>query len=182
MEHTANVTNVRAATMVSTLLLNASYEPMKVITWERAVTLIVLGKVELVEAYDEMVRGVSVTLQMPSVVRLRRYARGRKKGVKFSRVNVYRRDEFTCQYCGERPGVAELTFDHVVPRAQGGKTEWTNIVTACVDCNAMKADRTPEQAGMTLARRPSRPAYMPAVAPSDAQHDSWRDYLAYATA
>jgi 5-methylcytosine-specific restriction endonuclease McrA len=168
--------------MVSTLLLNASYEPMKVIPWERAVTLIFLNKVELVEAYDEIIRGVSTELQMPSVVRLRRYARGRKKGVKFSRLNVYRRDEFTCQYCAVQPGVANLTFDHVVPRAKGGRTEWTNIVTACIDCNAVKADRTPEEAKMNLARKPARPAYMPAVAVSDLVHDSWRDYLAWGNA
>ena len=168
--------------MVSTLLLNASYEPMKVITWERAVTLIVLGKVEMVEAYDDVVRAATLSLSMPSVVRLRRYARSRRRGVKFSRSNVYRRDEFTCQYCGARPGVAGLTFDHVVPRAQGGRTAWDNIVTACVPCNAAKADRTPEQAGMALARRPTRPAYLQAVAPSDAVHESWRDYLAWGAA
>src|SRR6476661_2501472 len=107
--------------MVSTLLLNASYEPMKVIPWQRAITLLVLGKVELLEAYDTVVRGINHSLEMPSVVRLRRYSRGRKKGVKFSRMNVYRRDAFTCQYCGARPGVPHLTFDHVVPRAQGGR-------------------------------------------------------------
>src|SRR4051812_8450131 len=124
---------------------------MKVISWQPAVTLIVLGKVELLEAYDQVVRGINHTLEMPSVVRLRRYARGRKMGVKFSRANVYRRDRFTCQYCGARPGADSLTFDHVVPRAQGGRTEWTNIATACVECNAVKADRTPEQARMVLA-------------------------------
>jgi 5-methylcytosine-specific restriction endonuclease McrA len=119
---------------------------------------------------------------MPAVVRLCRYARGRKKGVKFSRMNVYRRDEFTCQYCGDRPGVSLLTFDHVVPRAQGGKTEWTNIVTACVECNAAKADRTPEQAKMALSRKPARPAYMQAVAMSDEVHETWKGYLAWGTA
>ena len=168
--------------MVSTLLLNASFEPMKVIPWERAVTLIVLGKAEMVEAYDVVVRGMSLSLDMPSVIRLCRYARGRRKGVKFSRMNVYRRDEFTCQYCGARPGVADLTFDHVLPRAQGGKTEWTNIVAACMRCNALKADRTPEQAGLRLQRPVARPAYMPAVSPSDAMHESWREYLAWGSA
>jgi 5-methylcytosine-specific restriction endonuclease McrA len=168
--------------MVATLLLNSSYEPMKVIPWQRAITLLVLGKVELVEAYDQVVRGLSLSLQMPSVVRLRRYARGRRKGVKFSRMNVYRRDEFKCQYCGSQPGPSGLTFDHVTPRCQGGRTEWTNIVTACIPCNAAKADRTPEQAKMTLAKPAARPAYMPAVSPADALHDSWRSYLVWGTA
>lgn len=163
--------------MVSTLLLNASYEPVKVIPWQRAVVLMVLGKAELVEAYEDIVRSVSTALQMPSVVRLSRYARSRARGVKFSRSNVYRRDHFTCQYCGNAPGLASLTFDHVMPRARGGRTEWTNIVTACIECNARKADRTPDEAGMLLKTRPIKPGWMAAVGPSESMHESWRDYL-----
>ena len=168
--------------MVSTLLLNASYEPMKVIPWERAIVLVLLGKVELVEAHDHVVRSASLELSMPSVVRLTRFARGRRKGVKFSRLNVYRRDGFACQYCGKAPGTSALTFDHVVPRARGGRTEWTNIVTACVACNATKADRTPEEARMALRRYPARPAYMPAVDARDAQHENWKPWLEWASA
>lgn len=168
--------------MTSTLLLNASYEPMKVIPWQRAITLVVLQKAELIEAYDEVVRSVSEDFAMPSVVRLCRFARGRRTGVKFSRANVYRRDEFTCQYCGAQPGTSKLTFDHVVPRARGGRTEWTNIVTACMACNARKAARTPAQARMTLTRPPARPGYMPAVGERDMLHDTWRDYLTWGSA
>ncbi len=163
--------------MVSTLLLNASYEPMKVIPWQRAITLLVLEKADLVEAYDEMIRSVSAAFAMPSVVRMRRYTRGRKLGVKFSRANVYRRDAFTCQYCGVQPGASKLTFDHVVPRARGGRTEWTNIVTACVPCNGRKGARTPTEARMSLAHAPVRPAHMPAIEDRDVTHDVWRDYL-----
>ncbi len=165
--------------MASTLLLNASYEPMKVIPWQRAVTLVFLGKVDIVEAYENEIRSVTASLPMPSVVRLRRYARQDRR-VKFSRTNVYRRDNFACQYCGAQPGAPALTLDHVVPRAHGGRTEWTNIVTACVECNARKADRTPDQAKMSLPRNPERPAFMPAVAPSEAAHESWREYLSVA--
>jgi 5-methylcytosine-specific restriction endonuclease McrA len=164
--------------MVATLLLNAGFEPVKVISWQRAVTLLVLGKAELLEAYEAEVRSASHSMDMPSVVRLRRGARGRgRKGVKFCRGNVYRRDEFTCQYCGARPGASRLTFDHVLPRSRGGLTEWSNIVTACTDCNRDKADRTPHEAGLTLARPPVRPAYMPPVLAEDAQHDTWMGYL-----
>ena len=162
--------------MAATLLLNATFEPMKVISWQRAVTLVFLGKVDVVEAYDDEIRSVSASVPMPSVVRLRRYARQERR-VKFSRTNVYRRDGFACQYCATQPGVNELTLDHVVPRAHGGRTEWTNIVTCCVPCNARKADRTPEQARMTLARTPVRPARMCAVARSEAPHTAWIDYL-----
>ena len=168
--------------MVSTLLLNASYEPMKVIPWERAITLVLLGKVELVEAHDQVVRSPSVELSMPSVVRLTRFARSRRRGVKFSRLNVYRRDEFACQYCGTTPGSSHLTFDHVLPRARGGRTEWTNIVTACTRCNAHKADRTPEEARMVLRTRPKCPAYMPPLDPRDAQHENWKQWLEYGAA
>lgn len=163
--------------MASTLLLNAGYEPVKVISWQRAITLVVLGKAELVEAYDQVVRSVSTALQMPSVVRLCRYARARNRGVKFSRSHVYRRDRFTCQYCGAQPGPAQLTFDHVVPRARGGRTEWTNIVTACISCNARKADRTPAEAGMPLRSAPAKPGWMAAVGATESMHESWRGYL-----
>jgi 5-methylcytosine-specific restriction endonuclease McrA len=164
--------------MVATLLLNAGFEPVKVISWQRAVTLLVLGKAELLEAYESEIRSASHSIEMPSVVRLRRGARGRmQKGVKFCRGNVYRRDGYTCQYCGARPGASRLTFDHVIPRSRGGLTEWTNIVTACSDCNRAKADRTPQEAGLSLARPPIRPMYMSPVQAEDVQHDSWKGYL-----
>ena len=162
--------------MAATLLLNATFEPMKVISWQRAVTLVFLGKVDVVEAYDDAITSVSASVPMPSVVRLRRYARQERR-VKFSRTNVYRRDGFACQYCGTQPGVAALTLDHVLPRARGGRTEWNNIVTCCATCNSRKADRTPEQAGMTLYKSPARPGFMPAVAPQEAMHPSWTGYL-----
>jgi 5-methylcytosine-specific restriction endonuclease McrA len=153
---------------------------MKVISWERAVTLLVLGKAELLEAYESEVRSPSTVIDMPSVVRLRRHNRGRAKdGVKFSRSNVYRRDGFACQYCGARPGLSRLTFDHVIPRSRGGRTEWTNIVTACSDCNTLKADRTLEQVGFRLARKPVQPHYMPAVGVEAVEHSVWMDYLGY---
>lgn len=169
--------------MNSTLLLNAGFEPMKVISWERAVTLLVLGKADLIEAYESEVRSPTTVMDMPSVVRLRRHNRGRSKnGVKFCRSNVYRRDGFTCQYCGARPGLGRLTFDHVIPRSRGGLTDWTNIVTACSDCNTLKADRSLEQVGFRLARKPERPRNMPAVGPEAIEHPVWNDYLGYSAA
>lgn len=162
--------------MASTLLLNVTYEPMKVISWQRAITLLFLDKAELVEAYDEVIRSINHAVHKPSVVRLRRYARQERK-VKFSRVNIYRRDAFACQYCGAQPGAAALTLDHVLPRARGGRTEWTNIVTACARCNAQKADRTPEQAAMPLRRRPFKPSAMPMVSPQECGHPGWLEYL-----
>lgn len=144
--------------MEQTLVLNASYEPLKVVDWQRAITLWVQGKVEIVETHDREVRAVSFSFRLPSVVRLLQMVRLRKRPVvQFTRANIYARDEFTCQYCAKAFEPEDLTFDHVVPVAQGGRRGWTNIVTACEPCNRKKAARTPEEAGMTLLRSPRRP-------------------------
>ena len=163
-----------------TLVLNQSYEPIKVVSWQRAVTLLTLGKVEVLEEYDWTVRTVTIVVKVPAVVRLLRAFRRRKQPVKFSRVNIYARDRYTCQYCGEKKPIGELTYDHVVPRALGGKTEWSNIVTACQDCNLRKGARTPQQAGMALRTQPARPTWIPAVTIKvslRSMPDAWRDYL-----
>jgi 5-methylcytosine-specific restriction endonuclease McrA len=163
-----------------TLVLTHAYEPIKIVSWRRALTLLTLGKVEVLEEYDWAVRTVTVVMKVPAVVRLLRAFRRRRQPVKFSRVNIYARDGYRCQYCGEKKPIAELTYDHVVPRRTGGRTEWTNIVTACQDCNLRKGSRTPAQAGMTLRTRPVRPEWVPAVTITVSLHsvpDAWRDYL-----
>lgn len=163
-----------------TLLLSAGYEPLGVVSWQRAITLLTLGKVEVLEEYDRQIRSPTVVLEMPAVVRLLQVFRRRKQRVKFSRVNIYARDGFRCQYCARQLPVDELTYDHVVPRSRGGKTEWTNIVTACAPCNLRKADRTPEQVGMRLRARPTRPTWVPTTpvrVSARSVPDAWRDYL-----
>jgi 5-methylcytosine-specific restriction endonuclease McrA len=134
------------------------------VPWQRAITLLFLGKVEVVEEYaDREIRAVTFVVKMPSIVRLLRALRRGKKGIKFSRENVYARDHGRCQYCGARVRRDEITYDHVVPRALGGKTTWENIVTACVACNQKKGGKTPEQAGMTLRCPPVKPKKLPEV-------------------
>ncbi|HPH64433.1 MAG TPA: HNH endonuclease [Kofleriaceae bacterium] len=169
--------------MESTLLVSQSYEPIKVIAWQRAIGLLFLGKAEVVQEYDTEVRSVSMTLRVPAVVRLVRAFRRQHKPVKFSRVNIYARDGYRCQYCGRKTSVAELTYDHVVPRSQGGGTSWTNIVTCCYLCNRKKGGRTPREAGMTLLAPPTQPNWMPAVAIRVSLKSvpaAWRDYLYWA--
>ncbi len=164
----------------ATLLLSQSYEPIKIISWQRAITLLFLGKVEVVEEYAHDVRSVTVVIKIPAVVRLLRAFRRHHKPVKFSRVNIYARDGYTCQYCGVRLAVSELTYDHVVPRSQGGATDWTNIVTCCHECNRVKGGRTPRQAGMQLRAAPVQPNWVPAVVIRVSLRsvpDAWRDYL-----
>ena len=163
-----------------TLVLSQGYEPIKIVSWQRALTLLFLGKVEVIEEYDRDIKSTSLVIKIPSVVRLLAAIRRHKQPVKFSRVNIYGRDRDTCQFCGDKKTVAELTYDHVVPRAQGGKTTWTNIVTACEPCNRKKANRTPAQAGMRLLAQPVQPKAMPALVitvSKESMPDAWRDYL-----
>jgi len=142
------------------LLLNASFEPLNVINWKRAVKLVFMEKVEVVEESDRVIRSVSESMRIPSIVRLVRFVRFRRREARFSRRNVYARDHYRCQYCNTRFPVSELTCDHVIPRSRGGGTSWTNIVTCCVQCNRRKGGRTPEEAGLHLLRRPVRPSWL----------------------
>ena len=162
-----------------TLLLTPWMAPHRVIPWQTAVCMTYLGKVEVLAEYDETIRSPSVAIRTPAVVRLKRALAGHKRGVKFSRANVFARDDFRCQYCGEKKPARELTYDHVVPRAQGGVTAWENIVASCYPCNHAKRGRTPEQAGMPLLRRPARPRTLPLAgpfAPTGAVPALWATY------
>jgi len=164
-----------------TLLLNASFEPLRVISWQRAVILWFEDKVEILEEYDDFeLTSVSLTIKCPAVVRLFQYVSSKKHRVKFSRINVFARDKYMCQYCGSKPGTQNLTYDHVIPRSRGGKTVWDNIVTCCIPCNSRKADRTPEEARMILRTKPSKPEWSPRTKLMLAipkTPDCWRDYL-----
>lgn len=146
---------------MAVLLLDSTYEPLKVISWMRAMHLVVSGDAEVVEEHDEkIIRSATQEWKMPSVVRQLKKFR-RKGEVQFNRVNVFMRDNWSCQYCGERKKAQELTFDHVLPRDQGGKTTWENIVAACRPCNSFKDNRTPPQAKMKLLTKPERPKWLP---------------------
>jgi 5-methylcytosine-specific restriction endonuclease McrA len=168
----------------STLILNHYMAPHRVCSWQDAITELFTGKVEIVEWYDEIVysnpaRGI--TMKMPAVARLIKPVSAFKKGVKFSRVNVMARDNFVCQYCGKRHAMGDLNYDHVVPRVQGGKTVWDNIVTSCYECNDKKGARTPEQAKMKLIRKPFRPKTLPLAQPVLAMKnipEEWQPFVA----
>lgn len=163
-----------------TLLLTQGYEPLQIISWQRAITLLALDKVEVVHEYDTEVRAPSLIVRVPSIVRLRKAFRRFAKPVKFSRVNIYARDGYRCQYCGKKCTTDELTYDHVIPRSKGGRTSWENIVSACYACNRRKANRTPAEAGMKLLAMPVRPTWMPSVqirVSARSVPDAWRDYV-----
>jgi 5-methylcytosine-specific restriction endonuclease McrA len=163
-----------------TLLLSQGYEPITVISWQRAITLLSLGKVEVVEEHTGEVRAVSLVIKIPAVVRLLRAFRRHPKPVKFSRINIYARDGYRCQYCGDKCSVAQLTYDHVVPRARGGRTTWENIVSCCYPCNRDKGSRTPAEAKLTLRSVPTRPTWVSAISiriSTRSVPEAWRDYL-----
>lgn len=166
--------------MEQVLLLNITYEPLRIINWKKAVTMLTLGKVEVLEEYGTEIHSVSFTLKLPSVVRLLMMARKPKTSVKFSRQNIYARDKYHCQYCGRKFPTEDLSYDHVIPKSRGGKTVWTNIVTACLACNRKKGGRTPNEARMRLIRKPTAPKWLPALRITIGHKDipnSWRDYL-----
>lgn len=163
------------------LFLDADWRPLRVESWQRAISDLCLGKIEVIEySRDRTIRGVERTYPMPSVVRVLRRFRRERIRMRFSRLNIYARDRFTCQYCGGRGVTEDLTFDHVVPRSRGGRTSWENIVTCCQRCNRAKADRTPAEAGLVLLARPRKPHYLPAISVrvNDAASipEEWRGY------
>ncbi len=171
--------------MDHTLVLSSWMLPQRVVLWQEAVTLWYLGKVDVLEEYDDLVASPSLVIAVPAVVRLRRHVAGIRRGVKFSRANVFSRDGYACQYCGLKKPRSELSFDHVLPRTAGGRTGWENIVTACRPCNLKKRNRTPEQAGMHLLRAPARPTALPIEPMSFGGREiprEWRDYCATSSA
>lgn len=168
---------------METLVLSTGFEPLARISWQRAITLLFLGKVEVVEEYeDRLIHSVTIAVRMPSVIRFLKGVRARRRGVRFSRENVYARDHGRCQYCGVQVTRQEATYDHVLPRAQGGKTTWDNIAIACFRCNQRKGGRTPQQAGVRLAAVPVKPSKLPATMRLTFTYEkgmpvSWRKFL-----
>jgi len=160
----------------TTLVLDQSMQPINIVSWHRAVGMMLTGSADVLEEYDQLVHP---WIQMPAVVRLKHNVSRGKQKVKFSRANVLMRDRCRCQYCGGKFSARDLTFDHVTPRCQGGKTVWENIVMACWPCNDGKGGRRPEQADMRLIRQPVRPSWVPHYNPRLKTCDvppEWRCY------
>jgi 5-methylcytosine-specific restriction endonuclease McrA len=146
------------------LVLDVGMRPLRVESWERAICDFFLGKVEIVEySKDRTIHSANRSWPMPSVVRILHHFKRERLQVKFSRINIYTRDGFRCQFCGLPGKTEELTFDHVLPRSRGGRTVWENIVTCCMPCNKHKGDHIPAEAGMRLLKVPRKPAYLPLI-------------------
>lgn len=165
------------------LVLNADYRPLSYFplslwSWQDAIKAVFLDRVNIVAEYERIVRSANFQMKLPSVVSLKTYVKPMRNPA-FTRFNVFLRDRFQCQYCGQKE---DLTFDHVVPRSRGGRTTWENVVTACAACNLLKGGHLPHRAGM----HPRIPPHKPTVPelqnngrmfPPNYLHESWTDYL-----
>lgn len=172
------------------LVLNAdfrplSYFPLSVWAWQDAVKAVVLDRVSVLSEYETEVRSPSFALRLPSVIALREYIPAARRPA-FTRFNVFLRDSFECQYCGDDLPAQDLTFDHVIPRSRGGRTSWENVVAACGPCNLRKADKLPRECHMTPRHTPRQPTSWELQEngrsfPPNHLHESWRDYLYWDT-
>ncbi len=165
------------------LVLNADYRPLcyyplSLWSWQDAIKAAWLDRVQIIAEYDDIVRSPSTEIRIPSVVVLKDYVKPRNT-VAFTRFNLFLRDEFSCQYCGS---LGDLTFDHIVPRKNGGVTSWENVVAACSSCNLKKGARSLKQSGLTLRKRVRIPKAdelrnIGRKFPPNHLHDSWVDFL-----
>jgi len=161
------------------LVLNATYEPLSVVSVQRAVILLLKEKAELIEAAEARLRSERFSIPRPLVIRLVYYVKiPRRISLPVTRRTVLARDNYTCQYCNTMPHRQKLTLDHVLPRSRGGKTTWENVVTACQKCNGRKGSRTPAEANMKLITEPKRPRYVAIAALSSLEaRRAWDKYM-----
>ncbi len=183
------------------LVLNRVYQPVHITSVRRAFALLYQGAARAIDeafqlfdfeswsalsaaADEDAIRTVDRRIRIPRVIVLVAYEHLPKTRVRFSRFNIYARDDNTCQYCGRRFRRAELNLDHVVPRSRGGSTSWENVVCSCIPCNLRKGGQSPDEAGMRLLRAPARPRWTPTFrnAARRAFYREWRPFLTLADA
>jgi len=136
------------------LVLNASYEPINIVPARRALTLVLGGKALVEERSKFVIRTSKINVPVPSVIRLVSYRRIPRQNRSISRKGILLRDGSTCQYCRSTLPPKDLTLDHVIPRSRAGESTWENLVACCFPCNNRKGNRTPQEAGMVLAKQP----------------------------
>lgn len=179
------------------LVLNRYYQPVNITSVRRAFSLLYQGVAYAVDqeyrTFDfeswaavglevgdrDVVRTVNRAIKIPRVIILQVFDRLPSVRVRFSRQNIYLRDNSTCQYCGKKKARTELNLDHVIPKSRGGRTTWENIVCSCIRCNLRKGGRTPAEANMQLSRVPRRPHWTPFTRPSEGRrpYEAWRPFI-----
>ncbi|MGM0561308.1 MAG: HNH endonuclease [Pseudomonadota bacterium] len=168
------------------LVLNAdfrplSYFPLSIWSWQDSIKAVFLDRVNVLSEYEHQVSSPSCSMRLPSVIALKEYVHLDRRPA-FTRFNVFLRDRFECQYCGDRLPAEDLTFDHVTPRSRGGRTTWHNVVTACQSCNLIKGNRMPRDCGMLPLNEPEPPTTRTLqqhgrAFPPNFLHESWNDFL-----
>lgn len=178
------------------LQLNKNWLPIRVITVAESVSMLFEGRAKAVDqdysvydfdAWSELrvqenepyITTSRITFRIPDVIVLCAYGEIPQRKLPFSRANIYKRDNYSCQYCGKRPGTEELTIDHVVPKSRQGRTTWENCVLACVTCNRLKASKTLKEAGLELKRKPIKPTWSPRLVLSRVKNTpcSWEKFV-----
>ncbi|MFQ3549127.1 MAG: HNH endonuclease [Armatimonadota bacterium] len=161
------------------LVLNSDYEPLNICNLRRAVSLVFLGKVDVLHENGKTLQSLSSDFRAPSVIRLKNHVKRPKPNLRLSRRSILARDNYTCQYCGVKG--QDLTIDHIIPKRLGGPTTWENLVCCCKKCNSKKGAKTLEQVGFTLAKPPRKPKYVPFISLTKfvvgTRNEVWRDYL-----
>lgn len=161
------------------LVLNSDYAPLNVCNIKRAISLVFLGKVDILHTDHTIVHTLRGTFDAPSVVKLKHHIRRPMPELRLSRRSILARDNYTCQYCGHK--AKDLTVDHLIPKRMGGPTTWENLVCCCRKCNTQKGDKMLSQIGFTLSRQPRRPKYVPFINltkfANNSRNSAWRDYL-----
>ncbi|MDP0491466.1 MAG: HNH endonuclease [Verrucomicrobiota bacterium JB023] len=183
------------------LVLNRLWQPVHTCSVRRALKLLCLGHAQVVQtegeamyqthdfsswinysltaSRNEVIHGVQVLVAVPQIIVLSAYDRLPRRDVKFTRQNVFLRDQYECQYCRKVFAEKDLNLDHVIPRDKGGKTTWDNIVTSCIRCNTRKANKLPAEANMRLSRQPAKPKWRPLYGVRQEGHsrESWKQFI-----
>lgn len=165
------------------LALSSNYEPLGTVSWEKAISLVFLDKVMALSEYENEVRSPNLAMKVPSVIVYKSSKWKRINSVRFSRRNVWLRDEGKCQYCTKKVPFKCFTLDHVNPKSSGGLTAWDNVVTCCYECNQKKGDKTLKESGFRLMKPVGKPHALPFVNETEYHysennmHDSWKFWL-----
>ena len=163
--------------MGQVLVLNASYEPLNITSWRRATVLIIKGKAESLE--EDSNHNIRQEFKAPTVIRLRQFIKVPYREIPLTRKNVFQRDQNCCKYCGQTN--KKLSIDHVIPRSRGGTDNWENVITACLQCNVSKGNRTPAEARMPLLGKPYKPlnnmSFETTKQIHSGSHKEWRKYV-----
>ena len=164
-----------------TLILDGNFQPIRIVSWQRAIVLMILERGHVVEYYNKKIRSTHQSFQVPKVFQVKGVAKKRFFRLRPTRHNIFKRDNNTCAYCGLKFMQKDLTVEHIIPRSQGGNNSWHNLITACATCNNKKGANTPEQAKMPLLFKPTVPKWTPKMVLDikKSELEIFRDYILY---